>query len=123
MKQNSRLAAALRIFSGESRPPPTKAKGASTGPGQPRTNWARAEEKEHVAVTGRAADFWTRYAEDFQLVRGLGLNAFRLGIEWSRVQPSLDPGKRTAAGVRFRGAGALRGDADRLPRSRGSSRC
>ncbi len=43
--------------------------------------------------TGRAADFWTRYAEDFRLVRGLGLNSFRLGIEWSRVQPSLAPGE------------------------------
>jgi beta-glucosidase len=43
--------------------------------------------------SGTHRSFWTRYGEDFQRVRGLGLNAFRLGIEWSRIQPSYKEGK------------------------------
>ncbi len=66
--------------------------GGYNGPGQPRTNWAAAEERGDVAVTGAAADFWHRYEDDFARCRALGLNAFRLGIEWSRVQPTLVPG-------------------------------
>jgi beta-glucosidase len=88
------------------RPPPTlpsdflwgvstsayQSEGGYNGPGQPRTNWARAEEKGSVAPIGKASEFWTRYEEDFQRVRGLGLNAFRLGIEWSRIQPGFTEG-------------------------------
>jgi len=70
-----------------------QSEGGYNGPGQPRTNWARAEEKGRVAPIGKASEFWTRYTEDFQRVRGLGLNAFRLGIEWSRIQPSQAEGK------------------------------
>jgi beta-glucosidase len=65
-----------------------QSEGGYNGKGQPRTNWARPEEKGRVAPTGTASEFWTRYGEDFNRVRGLGLNAFRLGIEWSRIQPS-----------------------------------
>lgn len=61
-----------------------QAEGGYNQPGQPRTNWAEAEERGDVAVSGDAAGFWERYAEDFARCRALGLNAFRLGIEWSR---------------------------------------
>ncbi len=70
-----------------------QSEGGYNGPGQPRTNWARSEEKGRVARSGKAAEFWTRYREDFQRVRGLGLNAFRFGIEWSRIQPAYKDGK------------------------------
>jgi beta-glucosidase len=73
-----------------------QSEGGYNGPGQPRTNWARAEEKRNVAPSGKAAEFWTRYGEDFERVAGLGLNAFRLGIEWSRIQPSYEEGKGAA---------------------------
>lgn len=69
-----------------------QSEGGYNGPGQPRTNWAASEESDDVAVTGAAADFWNRYEEDFARCRELGLNAFRLGIEWSRVQPGKDAG-------------------------------
>src|SRR3954471_15058481 len=65
-----------------------QSEGGYNGPGQPQTNWAAAERRGDVAVTGAAADFWTRYEEDFARCRELGLSAFRLGIEWSRVQPA-----------------------------------
>lgn len=63
--------------------------GGYNGPGQPQTNWAHAERAGRVALTGRSADFWKRYPEDFATCGTLGLSAFRLGVEWSRIQPTL----------------------------------
>ncbi|HEY1477206.1 MAG TPA: family 1 glycosylhydrolase [Chthoniobacterales bacterium] len=65
-----------------------QSEGYYNGPGQPQTNWAATERKSEVAESNRGADFWNRYPEDFARCRELGLNAFRLGIEWSRVQPT-----------------------------------
>src|ERR1700712_2671667 len=65
-----------------------QAEGGYNGPGEPMTNWARAETQGEVARLGRSADFWHRYEEDFERCREMGLNAFRLSIEWSRVQPT-----------------------------------
>lgn len=63
--------------------------------GEPQTNWGVAERHNSVAPAGDASGFWKLYPEDFQRCHDLGLKAFRLGIEWSRVQPSFDmhPGK------------------------------
>lgn len=69
---------------------PYQAEGGYNGPGEPQTNWAAAERAGDVAPVGRAAEFWTRHDEDFARARGLGLNAFRLGLEWSRIQPTRD---------------------------------
>ena len=63
-----------------------QAEGGYNGPGEPVTNWAAAERRRDVAHAGATADFWNRYEEDFVRCRELGLNAFRMGIEWSRVQ-------------------------------------
>jgi beta-glucosidase/6-phospho-beta-glucosidase/beta-galactosidase len=71
-----------------------QSEGGYNGPDQPQTNWAAAERRNDVAMLGNAAEFWTRFRDDFALCRQLGLNAFRLGIEWSRIQPTL--GKRRA---------------------------
>jgi beta-glucosidase/6-phospho-beta-glucosidase/beta-galactosidase len=73
---------------------PYQSEGGYNGPGWPQTNWATAEERKDVVKTGVASDFWNQYEEDFRRCRALGLNAFRLGIEWSRVQPTLrnEPG-------------------------------
>lgn len=67
-----------------------QSEGGYNGEGEPQTNWARAETLGDVARTGEAARFWHEYAADFARCRELGLNAFRMGIEWSRVQPSFD---------------------------------
>ena len=74
-----------------------QSEGGYNGPGEPQTNWADAERRNEVVPVGIAADFWNRYPGDFVRCRELGLNAFRLGIEWSRVQPTrVDrPGKPT----------------------------
>ncbi|HSH38186.1 MAG TPA: family 1 glycosylhydrolase [Chthoniobacterales bacterium] len=65
-----------------------QSEGGYNGPGEPQTNWATAERCGDVAPVSKAAEFWTRFREDFAVCRDLGLNAFRLGIEWSRVQPT-----------------------------------
>jgi beta-glucosidase len=67
--------------------------GGYNGPGQPHNNWAAAEVSGAVARTGGAADFWNRFEEDFRHCRGMGLRAFRLSVEWARVQPSFSTGE------------------------------
>ncbi|MDQ0462618.1 beta-glucosidase [Caulobacter ginsengisoli] len=38
--------------------------------------------------SGDACDSYHRYAEDFDIAASLGLNAYRLGVEWARIEPS-----------------------------------
>ena len=38
-------------------------------------------------VSGRCMDYWNRYEQDHALMNTLGYPAFRLGIEWARVEP------------------------------------
>jgi beta-glucosidase len=38
-------------------------------------------------VSDMGVEHYTRYKEDFDLVKKLNLNAFRFGIEWSRIEP------------------------------------
>lgn len=37
--------------------------------------------------SGDAVDFYHRYPDDIAVVAALGLNAFRFGVEWARVEP------------------------------------
>jgi beta-glucosidase len=46
----------------------------------------QAEDAENY-VSGRGVDHYRRYREDFDIVKELNLNAFRFGIEWSRLEP------------------------------------
>ncbi len=48
-------------------------------------------------VSGKGIDHYTRYKEDFDLLEKLNLNAFRFGIEWSRLEP--EEGKWDMAAV------------------------
>lgn len=48
-------------------------------------------------ISGKGVDHYNRYKEDFDIVKGLGLNAFRFTIEWSRVEP--EEGKFDAAAI------------------------
>lgn len=38
-------------------------------------------------VSGRGVDHYSRYEEDFKLLKKLNLNTFRFGVEWSRLEP------------------------------------
>jgi 6-phospho-beta-galactosidase len=65
-----------------------QSEGGYNGIEDPKNNWYWAETQGSVMPTGAAAEFWTRYPEDFQSCQQLGLNAFRLSLEWARIQPS-----------------------------------
>jgi beta-glucosidase len=49
--------------------------------------YERAEGTHAVEVCGDACDSWNRYEEDLDILVGLGLNAFRLSVEWARIEP------------------------------------
>src|ERR1700729_2435453 len=87
----------MRPFSGAVAPVGTEGGGGYTGPGEPLNNWAWAENAGDVVPSGRTSDFWTLSHEDFGRCRDMGLNAFRLSIEWARVQPTTTLGE--AAGL------------------------
>lgn len=38
-------------------------------------------------LSGNGVEHYTRYKEDFALLKQLNLNAFRFGVEWSRIEP------------------------------------
>lgn len=48
------------------------------------TEWEAATGHER---SGRAADHWNRYEEDFDIAKELGHNAHRFSVEWSRIEP------------------------------------
>lgn len=41
----------------------------------------------HNYVSGKGVDHYNQYEKDFDIVAQLNLNAFRFGIEWSRIEP------------------------------------
>lgn len=53
-------------------------------------NWdkikTQAQNPENY-ISGKAVDHYGRYREDIDIVRSLNFNAFRFGIEWSRIEP------------------------------------
>ena len=58
--------------------------------GNDNTDWWRYEREEGthaVEVCGDACDSWHRYDEDLDILASLGLNSFRLSIEWARIEP------------------------------------
>lgn len=47
--------------------------------------WERSRPLKHSA--GRAVDHWNRYQSDYQLARDVGAGAFRISLEWARIEP------------------------------------
>lgn len=88
-----------------------QSEGGYNKPEQPQNNWSLSEERGLVMPTGQATEFWTRYTQDFQTCRQMGLNAFRIGLEWARIQPST--AQQQSAAPDFDGA-ALDAYSDRL---------
>jgi beta-glucosidase len=64
--------------------------GGYNGPGEPANNWASWERVGRVEPSGIAVDFWHRYEELLDRAAAMGVDAFRLSVEWSRVEP--EPG-------------------------------
>ena len=49
--------------------------------------WAWEQRTPTAMSSGRAADHWNLYKEDFALAKQLGHTAHRFSIEWSRIEP------------------------------------
>ncbi len=62
--------------------------GGFNGKGEPVNNWAILERAGKVEPSGEAVRFWTDYQKHIELAKNIGLNGFRMSIEWARVQPS-----------------------------------
>ncbi|MGE5708316.1 MAG: glycoside hydrolase family 1 protein [Bacteroidota bacterium] len=63
--------------------------------GDTTSNWAKWEASGRTTHRiGLALDSYRRWEEDLDLAKGLGLNAYRLSLEWARIEPSrgqIDP--------------------------------
>lgn len=53
-----------------------------------KNDWWMNEQTGRLPKSGPACDHYNRYEEDFKIAKKLGLNAFRISIEWSRIEPS-----------------------------------
>jgi beta-glucosidase len=51
------------------------------------TDWESAGRIRSGDCCGAACDWWSNAERDFDLARDLGLNALRLSLEWSRIEP------------------------------------
>ncbi|MEV7692195.1 family 1 glycosylhydrolase [Microbacterium sp. NPDC089189] len=73
--------------------PPGFLWGASTAPHQIEGNnvnsdfWANEGRSPGMEFSGDAIDSYHRYREDMQLLADAGLNSYRFGIEWARIEP------------------------------------
>lgn len=47
----------------------------------------RLKHSDFAEPSGMAVDHYTRYEEDIKLLADAGLNAYRFGIEWARIEP------------------------------------
>jgi beta-glucosidase len=50
--------------------------------------WERAGHIKTGEACGRACDWWENAERDFDAAQQMGLNALRLSLEWSRIEPS-----------------------------------
>ncbi|MET8976953.1 family 1 glycosylhydrolase [Streptomyces sp. NPDC004539] len=67
--------------------------GASSAPHQTEGNnvnsdwWEREQRVPGLDRSGDATDSYHRYEEDMRLLADAGLNAYRFGVEWARIEP------------------------------------
>lgn len=52
------------------------------------SDWWHEELTGKVPKSGLACDHYHRFEEDFQIAKSLGLNAYRISIEWARIEPA-----------------------------------
>jgi beta-glucosidase/6-phospho-beta-glucosidase/beta-galactosidase len=67
--------------------------GGFNGPNEPKNNWLYEEQRGEKDRTGGASRFLENYPDALDHAQWIGLNAFRLGIEWARLQPASDAGQ------------------------------
>jgi beta-glucosidase len=67
---------------------PYLCEGGYNTPDGPKNSYGALERRGVMEPSGDAVRFWTNYEEQIQLAASLGLTAFRMGIEWARIQPT-----------------------------------
>jgi beta-glucosidase len=58
--------------------------------GNSNNQWAAWEKNGRIKsrdCVGLACDWWRNAERDFDLAQALGVNALRLSVEWSRIEP------------------------------------
>src|SRR5438046_1847026 len=58
--------------------------------------WEHLESTPCREPSGDACDFYHRYAEDVAMLAGAGLNCFRFGVAWARIEPAEGESSRAA---------------------------
>ena len=76
-----------RFFFGVAYAPYCEGGGLNTDEGFKNSDWTK-QQKAPARDDREGIGFWDTYAEHIALAASLGLNAFRMGIEWARCQPS-----------------------------------
>jgi beta-glucosidase len=64
--------------------------GGYNGDGEPANNWRGWERTGRVERSGTACDFWRHPEEALDRAQAIGCNAFRLSVEWARLEPEPD---------------------------------
>jgi beta-glucosidase/6-phospho-beta-glucosidase/beta-galactosidase len=64
--------------------------GGYNGEGEPGNNWMDWERTDRVERSGRACDFWVHPEEALDRAAAIGCTAFRLSVEWARLEPEQD---------------------------------
>lgn len=68
-------------------------------PGYFKTDWDVFAEEGHIPPRGEEATFsWTHFDKDIEALKKIGVNHYRFGIEWARVEPR--PGEFNEAAIR-----------------------
>lgn len=62
--------------------------GGYNGRGEPANNWYAWEAEGRVEPSGIALDFWNRFEHHLDQAVAAGCDAFRLSVEWARVEPA-----------------------------------
>lgn len=62
--------------------------GGYNGTGEPANNWLWWERSGRIEPSGIGCDFWNRPEEALDRAASIGCDAFRLSVEWARIEPA-----------------------------------
>lgn len=65
--------------------------------GNDASDWREWADMGRVPPAGRACDSWNRYTDDVDAAAELGLRAYRISLEWARIEP--EPGRFDDAAI------------------------
>ncbi len=51
------------------------------------SNWRDEIARKYAEPSGKACDHWRLYREDIDMIKALGHNAYRLSLNWARLEP------------------------------------